>query len=276
MYHLTVEPDVDRRALVSGASSGIGEAFARALVRRGQSVVIVARRAERLTQLSQELGGERRALAIPMDLAAQGAAARLFEQLTRRGIAVELLVNNAGIGTTGRYVLEPPQTTAGILALNVGAALELSRAFLPGMLERRRGAVINVCSMSAFQPVPFLATYAASKAFLLSFSESLAEELRGTGVFVQALCPGLVPTEFQARAGTDKVAFNAATKMAPELVAESSLRALETGALLVIPGWRDRLTVQLQRFLPRVLVRRVAGGLFRPPAEKNRAKSFRL
>ena len=266
MYHLPVEPHVDRRALVSGASSGIGEAFARALVRRGQSVVIVARRAERLTQLSQELGGEQRALAIPMDLAQQGAAARLFEQLTGRGIAVDLLVNNAGIGTTGRYVLEPPQTTAGILALNVGTALELARAFLPGMLERRRGAVINVCSMSAFQPVPFLATYAASKAFLLSWSESLAEELRGTGVFVQALCPGLVPTEFQHRAGTDKVAFNAAPKMAAELVAEASLRALETRALVVIPAWRDRLTVQLQRFLPRVLVRRVAGALFRPPA----------
>ena len=259
-----MEPHGDPRALVSGASSGIGEAFARALVRRGRDVVIVARRGERLQRLREELGGERRALSIPIDLASPGAAARLFDEVTSRGIAVDLLVNNAGIGTTGRYVLEPPETTAAILALNVRAALELARAFLPAMLEARRGAVINVCSMSAFQPVPFLATYAASKAFLLSFSESLAEELRGTGVSVQALCPGLVPTEFQARAGTDKVAFNKAPGMTPELVAEASLVALETGRVVVIPGWRDRLTIELQRFVPRVLVCRIAGALFRP------------
>lgn len=258
------------RALVTGASSGIGEAFARSLERRGRGLVLVARRADRLERLSAELGGAARALALPTDLAQAGAAARLFGELERRGIAVDLLVNNAGIGTTGPFALEPPETTAAILALNVRAAAELTRAFLPGMLQRGRGAVINVCSMASFQPVPFLATYAASKAFLLSFSEALAEELRGTGVSVQALCPGLVPTEFQARAGTDKVAFADAPKMTAEFVAEASLRALVDGRSLVIPGWRDRLALQLLRLAPRQVVRRAGAALFRPRAQESR------
>lgn len=258
------------RALVTGASSGIGEAFARSLVRRGWNVVIVARRVERLERLSAELGGAARALALPLDLAEPGAAARLAAELLRRSIPVDLLVNNAGIGATGRYAEEPPETTAAILATNVRAPAELLRAFLPAMLVRRRGAVINVCSMAAFQPVPFLATYAASKAFLLSLSEALAEELRGTGVSVQALCPGLVPTEFQARAGTDKVAFADAPKMTAEFVAEASLRALLRGGPVVVPGWRDRLMLQLLRLAPREVVRRAGAALFRPRAQESR------
>ena len=153
---------------------------------------------------------------------------------------------------------------AQILAVDVRAAVELTRACLPGMLERGSGAVINVASMSAFQAVPFLASYAASKAFLLSFSESLAFELQGSGVRVQALCPGLVQTEFQRSAGTDRVAFDRTRPQTPEFVAEASLRGLEAGRLLVIPGWRDRATVGLQRLLPRALVRRAAAELFRP------------
>jgi short-subunit dehydrogenase len=132
------------------------------------------------------------------------------------------------------------------------------------MRQRGGGAIINVCSMSAFQPVPFLATYAASKAFVLSLTESLAEELAGTGVRVQALCPGLVPTEFQENAGTDKVRFNDSPPQTADLVVEASLRALEAGEQIVIPGISDRLGVQLQRLLPRVLVRRIAAALFRP------------
>lgn len=212
------------------------------------------------------LGGPARALALPMDLAQAGAARRLADELERRGIAVELLVNNAGIGTTGRFADEPPATTAALLDLNLRCVVELTRAMLPAMLARGSGAVVNVVSMSAFQPVPFLASYAASKAFLLSFSESLAEELRGSGVTVQALCPGLVPTEFQARAGTDKVAFNSAPKLTADFVVAASLHGLAAGRVLVIPGWRDRLMVLLQRFLPRSLVRRAAAGLFQPRA----------
>ncbi len=270
MYHLPVERTGDTRALVTGASSGIGLAFARALARRGRALVIVARRAERLLSLAAELGGESRVLALPTDLEQPGAVRRLRDELARRAVAIDLLVNNAGIGSSGRYVDEAPETTEAIVALNVRAAAELLRAFLPDMLARRQGAVINVCSMSAFQPVPYLATYAASKAFLLSLSESAAEELRGSGVTIQALCPGLVQTEFQARAGTDRVRFNRTPAMSPEFVAESSLRALATGRLLVIPGWRDRWMVRLQRLAPRALVRRAAAGLFQPPPQESR------
>lgn len=268
MYHLAVSGPAAPRALVTGASSGIGEAFARTLGARGRGLVLVARRADRLARLADELGGPERALPLALDLAQDGAAARLHGDLQRRGIEVDLLVNNAGVGTTGAFPEERPETTAGLLALNVRAATELARAFLPAMIARRQGAVINVCSMASFQPVPYLATYAASKAYLLSFSEALAEELRGTGVTVQALCPGLVQTEFQAVAGTDKVAFADAPTMSASFVAEAALRGLESGRTLVLPGWRDRLMIQLQRLAPRAVVRRAGAALFRPrPAE---------
>ena len=269
MYHFRVSgPAI--RTLVTGASSGIGEAFARALHARGRSLVLVARRAERLARLADELGGAERTLALPLDLAQEGAAARLLAELQQRGVELDLLVNNAGIGTTGPFAEERLETTGALLALNVRAATELARAFLPGMIQRRRGAVINVCSMASFQPVPYLATYAASKAYLLSFSEALCEELRGTGVTVQALCPGLVPTEFQAVAGTDKVAFADAPTMSASFVAEAALRGLESGRTLVLPGWRDRLMVQLQRLAPRAIVRRAGAALFRPRAAESR------
>jgi len=252
------------RALVTGASSGIGEAFARDLRRRGHALVLVARREQRLRALAQELGGGDAALALPVDLAEPGAAFALSAELGRRGLDVDLLVNNAGVGHTGRFAEAPAEALAAILDLNVRAVLEMCRAFLPGMIARRRGALINVVSMSAFQPVPFLATYAASKAFLLSLTESLGHELAGSGVKVQALCPGLVPTEFQALAGTDRVAFNRSPTQPAEWVARVSLDSLARGRLVVIPGWRDRLGVLAQRLLPRRLVRGVAASLFRP------------
>jgi uncharacterized protein len=270
VYHFRVSAPAATRALVTGASSGIGEAFARALHARGRALVLVARRADRLQRLAGELGGAERTLVLPLDLAQDGAASQLLGETERRGLEIDLLVNNAGVGTTGPFAAEQPETTAALLALNVRAATELTRAFLPAMLRRQEGAVINVCSMASFQPVPFLATYAASKAYLLSFSEALAEELRGTGVTVQGLCPGLVPTEFQAVAGTDKVAFADAPTMTPAFVAEAALRGLAAGKTLVLPGWRDRLMVQLQRLAPRAVVRRAGAALFRPRAAESR------
>jgi short-subunit dehydrogenase len=255
----------DRRALVTGASSGIGEAFARALAARGERLVLVARRAERLQALVEQLGGSAAALALPRDLAQAGAARALADDLAARGIAVELLVNNAGIGTTGPFSREDPSVTASILALNVRASVELTRVLVEPMLARGRGRIINVVSMSAFQPVPYLATYAATKAYLLSFSESLAAEVRGRGVQVQALCPGLVHTEFQQKAGTDRVRFNRVPSRSPLFVAEKALDALDSGRVVVIPDWRDRMSVFAQRLLPRALVSRVGAWLFEPP-----------
>jgi hypothetical protein len=253
-------------AVVTGASSGIGEAFARELRRRGFRLVLVARRPERLARLADELGGPQAAHAVACDLSASGAAFVLAREVAARGLKADLVVNNAGIGHTGRFIEAPPETLGAVVDLDVRAAQDVCRAFLPAMVERGSGTLINVVSMSAFQPVPYLATYAASKAFLLSLTEALATELAGTGVRVQALCPGLVPTEFQARAGTDRVPFNRSPKQSPAWVARVSLDALEHGRLVVIPGWRDRLSVFAQRFAPRGMARRVGAALFRPQA----------
>jgi short-subunit dehydrogenase len=250
-------------ALVTGASSGIGAGFARALGRRGYRLALVARRRERLEELAAEIGAARCAV-LPADLSRPESVPELARELELRGIEIELLVNNAGLGTTGRFLEEAPGTTASLIAVNLMAPIALCRALGPAMRRRGRGAILNVVSMSAFQPVPFLATYAASKAALLSFSEALGEELRGTGVEVQALCPGLVHTGFQQQAGTDRVAFDRTPPMSVEFVVERALAGLERRRALVIPGWRDRLSVLGQRLLPRALVRRVAGALFRP------------
>jgi uncharacterized protein len=258
----------DLRALVTGASSGIGMAFARALRARGHRLVLVARRADRLQALAQELGGPEHAGVLALDLAARDAGEQLAAEVAAHGWSVDLLVNNAGLGHTGPFHEAPPDRLLAVVDVNVRAAVDVARRFLPPMVERRRGALINVVSMSAFQPVPFLAAYAASKAFLLSFTESLAVELRGTGVAVQALCPGNIPTEFQAVAGTDRVRFNRTPATPAEDVARASLEALDRGKLVVIPGLKDRLSVRLQPFLPRSLVRRVAGELFRPQPDK--------
>ena len=257
----------ERRALVTGASSGIGEAFARALARRGARLILVARRADRLSALARELGGSDQADFVALDLARPDAGAALEVELGRRGVEVDLLVNNAGVGLTGRFDELPRERLLAMVDLNARAVVELTRRFLPGMIERKRGGVINVVSTSAFQPVPFFAVYAASKAFVLSFTESLAGELQGTGVVVQALCPGLTESEFHHVAGTDRVPFTRTPGMRAEDVAQRSLDALAKGKLRVIPGWRDRMLLQAQSLVHRAVVRRVAGELFRPRGE---------
>jgi short-subunit dehydrogenase len=225
----------------------------------------VARRADRLEKLVQELGGAESALAVPLDLTAADAGERLQGELERRGIEIDLLVNNAGVGHTGAFLQEPVQRIDAMIDLNVRAVVDLTRRFAPPMIARGGGAVVNVVSTSAFQPVPYLAIYAASKAFVLSFTEALATELRGTDVRVQALCPGLTESEFHRTAGTDKVLFTKTGAMAAAAVVEQSLRALERGRLRVVTGWQNRLVVGIQRFLPSALVRAVGAQLFRPP-----------
>lgn len=254
----------DLRALVTGASAGIGAAFARALRARGEKLILVARRGERLESMAKELGGPEAVATIPMDLTEPGAAERLAGEIEKRGLAVDILVNNAGVGHTGRFLEEPEDRILGMLDLNNRVAVELTRRLVPGMLARRRGVVINVVSTAAFQPVPYMTVYAATKAFLLSFTEGLAHELTGSGVRVQALCPGLTATEFQAVAGTDKVAFNRTGAQTPDRVVAESLAGLDRGRLRVVAGWRNRATLAVQRFLPESLARTVAGKLFEP------------
>jgi uncharacterized protein len=261
---------LDLRALVTGASSGIGAAYARALRARGEKLILVARREDRLRQLAAELGGEAAVAVIPADLSAPGSAERVMATVGERGLTVDFLVNNAGVGHTGPFVEEPLDRVRAMMDLNMRALVELTRLALPGMVARRQGRLVNVVSTSAFQPVPFLDVYGATKAFVLSFTEALATELTGSGVRVQALCPGLTKSEFQEVAGTDKVRFNKTSAMEPEQVVALSLRALETGRLRVVPGWRNRLLAAAQRFAPAALSRRVAAELFRPPAPGSR------
>jgi hypothetical protein len=251
-------------AVVTGASSGIGAAFARALHARGHRVVLVARRQDRLDKLAGELGGEAWVVTVAMDLAAPGAPQRLVEEIAQRGLVVDLLVNNAGVGHRGRFHEEAVPVVLGMIDLNVRALVELTRLVLPGLVAQRRGGIINVVSMSAFQPIPYLAVYAATKAFVLAFTEGVASEVEGTDVVLQALCPGNIPTEFQQVAGTSDAAYTRTPATSAEDVVAASLRALDAGRLTVIPGFQDRMMVTLQGFVPRFLVRKIAGRLFRP------------
>jgi short-subunit dehydrogenase len=255
----------DLRVVVTGASSGIGAAFARALCARGERVVLAARREQRLRQLQAELGGEGVAAVIALDLATPEGPAALEAELVRRGLAVDGLVNNAGFGDTGRFEREPPERLLEMVDLNVRAVVDLTRRFLPGMLGRGRGRIVNVASTAGFQPIPFLACYAASKAFVLSFTEALADEVRGRGVRVQALCPGPTETEFfDAAGGHQGLAIMKLPRLKPQEVVALSLDGLERGRVRVVTGLANRLVATAQRFAPGAVVRGVAASLYRP------------
>jgi uncharacterized protein len=258
----------DLRAVVTGASSGIGAAYARALRTRGERVILIARRAERLQALASELGGEPHARVMPLDLADASATESLRSRLEADGIAVDLLVNSAGLGHTAPFAQQRAEVIRAMLDVNVRALVELVHAFLPGMVARGRGRIVNVASNAAFQPVPYLAVYAATKSFVLSFSEALAEELRGSGVRLQALCPGITATEFlDAAEAHPGLLVTRMPVMTPEAVVRASLEGLDRGRVRVVAGWSNRLLGFLsQRLAPRGLSRRVAGRLYKPIA----------
>jgi len=251
-------------ALVTGASSGIGAAFARRLRARGERVVLVARRADRLRALADELGGSPLVETVPLDLTSPDGPAALERALGERRLEIDLLVNNAGVGHTGRFAEEPLARILEMVDLNSRALVEVTRRIVPAMLERRRGRIVNVVSTAAFQPLPYMAIYGATKAFVISFTEALATEVSGNGIVVQALCPGLTATEFQQVAGTDRVLFNKTAAMTPDAVAAASLAALDRKRLRVVVGWHNRFTVFAQRFVPQALVRLVVARLFKP------------
>ena len=190
-------------ALVTGASSGIGEQFAHQLAARGHSLVLVARRADRLERLAAELPTD--AHVVPCDLATD--APGLAERVAELGVEVELLVNNAGFGTSGPLLDHDPGRDAEQVRVNCEAVVTLTHAFLPGMVERGRGGIINVASTAGMQPIPYEAVYAATKAFVISFTDAMHTELRGTGVRALAVNPGPVPTEWQQVAGYEPAAW---------------------------------------------------------------------
>lgn len=250
-------------SLITGASGGIGEEFARRLARDKHNIVLVARSADRLHSLADELARAHgvQAHAIPLDLTNERAPQRLFEETTRRGLDIDLLVNNAGFGSLGEFTKFDPARDEEMIRLNVSALVALTHLYIRPMQRRGAGAIINVASTAAFQPVPFMATYAATKAFVLSFSEALSEENRAGGVRVMALCPGATDTNFFAAAQGARPPMRAVQTSAQ--VVETAMRAIERGEASIVSGWINVLVAQSSRILPRFLVRRVAGKIMR-------------
>jgi short-subunit dehydrogenase len=251
-------PDPDSTCLVTGASSGIGAEIARELARRGHGVTLAARREERLRELADELRSDWgvRAETISADVADEGERERLKPEIEERGLTVEVLVNNAGYGSGGAFVELEQDTEAQMVRTNVEAVVALTGIFLPEMVARGRGAILNVASLIAFQPVPFQATYGATKAAVLSFSDALHEELRGSGVTVTSVCPGPVRTEFGEAGG-----FGGADERIPDRlwldadkVAEDAVDALEKGDRVVVPGARNQIAALYGQHLPRFLL----------------------
>ncbi|MEO6605598.1 MAG: SDR family oxidoreductase [Aeromicrobium sp.] len=248
-------PGPDRTALVTGASQGIGAEIARDLSRRGHHVTLVARSADKLEALAAEL---RSADVIAMDLADREGRASLLDRIGERGRVVDVLVNNAGLSTLGPVSKSDPVAEMNMIELDIAAVADLCSRFLPGMVERGRGAVLNVASTASFQPLPGQAGYGAAKAFVLSYTQSLAGELRGTGVTATTLCPGPVHTGFGERAGFSKedaeAALPAVMWVTAEDVAKKAVEGMAKGRLVVIPGKVNRVAAALSQVTPRSLL----------------------
>jgi uncharacterized protein len=248
-------------ALVTGASSGIGEQFARQLAARGHDLVLVARRADRLERLAAELPTE--AHVVACDLATD--AASLAGRVQELGADVDLLVNNAGFGTSGPFLEHDPGRDAEQVRLNCEAVVTLCHAFLPSMVDRRRGGVINVASSAGFQPIPYESVYAATKAFVISFTDALHTELRGSGVRAMSVNPGPVPTEWQQVAGYSEERTGVVPgEISAEQVVSESLDAWDRGRRSVIPGRRIRWFIRATAPSPRALQLRITERMYRP------------
>jgi uncharacterized protein len=248
-------------ALVTGASAGIGAEFAKALSADGYEVILVARRAERMQELAAQLPGK--AHVIACDLA--GDAGSLAGKVAELGLEVDVLVNNAGFGTHGHFAQIDAAREAEEVRLNCETLVTLTHAFLPGMLERRRGGVITVASTAGMQPIPYETVYCATKAFARTFSDALAGELRGSGVRVLCVNPGPVPTEFQQQAGYGSWMPPVPGKISAEQVARESLEAFKSGKRTLIPGSVMRWSMRLNGPAPVGIKLRVTERMYRPP-----------
>ena len=254
--------------LITGASSGIGAAFARKLAARGRNVLLVARSEDKLIALCNELGRltSIRAQYVALDLRKPDAADLLIEETKKRELEIEMLINNAGFGSMGDFVKLDLDRELQMIDLNVRTLIALTHKFLVPMRERKQGTIINVASTAGFQAVPYMATYAATKAFVLSFSEALWEENRLHGVHVMALCPGVTETNFFEAADIDRPPMRIV--QTPEEVVDTALRALARHKSTVISGWSNLLAVEAERFVPRNVVTKVAGKALRSRFEK--------
>jgi uncharacterized protein len=253
-------PAPDRTCLVTGASSGIGLELATQLAERGHGVTLVARREDRLKVLADDLATKHgvRAEVIAADLTDEAARSHIADAVAQRGLTVDVVVNNAGLSTTGAVATSDLAAELRMVRTDVEAVVHLCTAFVPGMVERGSGAVLNVASTAAFQPLPGQAGYGGSKAFVLSYTRAMAQELRGTGVVATALCPGPVETEFAVAAGFDE---QEAADSLPRFmwlsahdVAKAGIEGLERGRDVVIPGAANRVAAGFAHLVPRRLL----------------------
>ncbi len=247
------------RALITGATSGIGLELARVCAARGHDLILVSRDAGRLQAVAEELRGRfgREVAVFPRDLADAEGPAALMKAVEAAGLEVDILVNNAGFGTYGPYAETEIEDELKMMQLNVVTVAHLTRLVLPEMIRRGRGRILNVASTAAFQPGPLMAIYYAGKAFVLHFSEALAEELRGSGVTVTALCPGVTPTGFQARAKMEDSRLLSGYSTSAERVAREGYAGLMAGRRVVIPGFLNRLLAFSVRLMPRAVITRI-------------------
>lgn len=243
-------------ALITGASSGLGAQFARQLAHRGANLVLTARSRERLESFAADLSNVNgiQARVVPADLGTVEGIRGLLDGVDALNVPIEHVINNAGFGAVGNLVKTSAETHTNMVRLNVEAVTAITRHFLPHQLAIGRGGVIHVASTAAYQPTPFMATYGATKAFVLSFSLALSEETRGTGVRVLALCPGPVPTGFQRAAGIREVGLMRLVGMDAARVVDCALRAYDAGRPLAIPGALNSLQTAASKLLPRGLL----------------------
>lgn len=253
-------PSPPKTALITGASFGIGLELARIFAREGHNLVLVARSADKLRHLASELekAHSTRSLILAADLTEPGAAAYVLDQTTRANITVDILVNNAGFGQYGFFADNDLEECLRQIQLNVTTLTHLTRLYLPAMIGRESGRILNVASTAAFQPGPLMAVYFATKAYVLHFSEALANELDGTGVTATCLCPGATATEFHKRANATGMRLLKMRSMDAHTVAEDGYRALMAGKPVVISGFKNWLVAQSVRFSPRRLVTAIA------------------
>lgn len=256
-----------RVALVTGASAGLGRELARLFAKDGHDVVLVARSAPKLEELAAELRKDHgvEAHVIPADLVDPGAPAAIEREVEKRGLSIDFLVNNAGFGSNGAFLDLDLKRELDMIDVNVRALLELSHRFGVAMKKRGSGRVMNIASTAGFQPGPFMSTYYATKAFVVSFTEGLAHELEGTGVTATCYCPGATATEFASTAGNDKTRLFQRSGVADaKEVAADAYRAMMKGQLLSIHGVLNWIAMQSVRFTPRAVIRSVAASLNKP------------
>jgi len=242
--------------LITGASGGIGYELAKRFARDHHNLVLVARSGDKLAQVARELEAYGVTVkTIALDLAEPPAPKFLFDQLQREGIAVDILINNAGFGAFGEFAQMPDEQIHGQISLNIMALTQLAKLFIPPMLARHSGRIMNVASTAGFQPGPLMAVYYATKAYVISFSEAIANELRGSGITVTCFCPGATHTGFAKRAGNDNSRlFKQLGAMSAESVALDGYRAVMEGRTLAISGAHNWVVAQSTRFAPRKLV----------------------